>query len=370
ICEHLPKLAQMTDKYAIVRSVTQDNGRHTPMIYYTLTGYHTERPTMDNNLDPPQRTDFPHMGAVLAEFTKSNTTLPGYIAMPELAVRSSDKFPRPRVPLRGGGAGFLGAQHDPLLINGKVGTREAVPSLVLPKEVSAERFEKRAALLSLLDNRSSRAGSTEEFNTLRQRAVTLTGSANQRNSQTFSLEGEPARLRDRYGRHRFGQTMLLARRLTEAGVPMVAIHFNAMTDCDGWDTHKKNFTDLKELLPMVDQSLTALIEDLDQRGRLDETLIACMGEFGRTPKINKNAGRDHWGNCSTTVLAGGGIRGGQVFGSSDKIGAYPLSHPVTPADIQATMYHCMGLDPHQPMYDQFNRPWALSTGKVIEPLVS
>jgi uncharacterized protein (DUF1501 family) len=164
--------------------------------------------------------------------------------------------------------------------------------------------------------------------------------------------------------------MLLARRLAEAGVPMTAIHFNEMTVCDGWDTHSKNFEALQEeLLPMLDQGLSALIEDLNQRGLLDQTLIVVMGEFGRTPRINKQAGRDHWGSCSSTILAGGGIRGGVVHGSSDRLGAYPTSDPVDPADIQATLYHCMGLDPRQLLHDHLGRPFAISTGEVIASLV-
>jgi uncharacterized protein (DUF1501 family) len=164
--------------------------------------------------------------------------------------------------------------------------------------------------------------------------------------------------------------MLLARRLVEAGVSLVAIHFNEMTVCDGWDTHSKNFEGLQtELLPMVDQSLSALIGDLDQRGRLNETLVLCLGEFGRTPKINANAGRDHWGPCSTTLVAGGGLRMGQVIGASDRIGAFPASEPISPVDIHATMYHAMGIDKDQVIHDPLSRPSAICTGEVIAQLV-
>ena len=164
--------------------------------------------------------------------------------------------------------------------------------------------------------------------------------------------------------------MLMARRLVEAGVSLVGVHFNEMTVCDGWDTHSKNFVGLQtELLPMVDRSLSALIDDLDQRGRLDETLILCLGEFGRTPKINANAGRDHWGPCSTTLVAGGGLRTGQVIGASDKIGAYPVTEPILPVDVHATMYHALGIDPHQVIHDPFNRPFDICTGAVIRQLV-
>ncbi|MCA9099495.1 MAG: DUF1501 domain-containing protein, partial [Planctomycetaceae bacterium] len=158
--------------------------------------------------------------------------------------------------------------------------------------------------------------------------------------EPFQLEREEERVRERYGRHRFGRSALLARRLVETGVPMVAIHWNEMTICDGWDTHGKNFEGLQsELLPMLDQGLSALIEDLEQRGMLDETMVICMGEFGRTPKINVNAGRDHWGPCSSVLLAGGGIRGGRVVGASDKIAAYPVTERIDPVDIHATLYH-------------------------------
>jgi hypothetical protein len=251
ICELLPKLARSADKYALVRSVSHPNSNHTPMIYYTLTGRPTAQPLVDNDIRPPQRSDFPHVGSVLAKFKAAPSSLPGFIALPELAIRSSTKgeFKRARSPLRGGGAGFLGTRFDPLTVNGEPGTREAIPALALPDRVSSDRLDSRAALLSLLDQpaRSSAARAMHDF---QQQAVLLTGAANRGTLPAFSLDDEPAELRDRYGRHRFGQTMLLARRLAEAGVPMVSIHFNEMTVCDGWDTHSKNFDALKsELLP-------------------------------------------------------------------------------------------------------------------------
>ena len=370
ICELLPRLADIPDKYALIRSVTQRNSNHTPMIYYTLTGHHTAVPTRDNDIRPPQPDDFPHMGAVMSKFKHSASSLPGYVALPEVAIRSSieGQYKRARNLLRGGGPGFIGAKYAPLGVNGEPGSHDAIPALALPADVTAERFERRASLLSLLDGKRS-VRESQALQDIRQQAVLLTGSSNRGRLQVFSLDDEPAKVRDRYGRHRLGQTLLLARRLAEAGVPMVAVHFNEMTVCDGWDTHSKNFEACKtELLPMLDQSLSALLEDLDQRGKLDETVVACMGEFGRTPKINGNAGRDHWGECSSTLLAGGGIRGGQVLGSSDKHAAYPDSHPVEPSDIQATIYHCMGLDPRQLIYDRAQRPFEISTGKVIQQL--
>jgi hypothetical protein len=370
ICEHLPRLARLAHRYALVRSVSHNNHNHTPMIYYTLTGREVEQPGLDNDVRPPQRTDSPHLGAVLARFKGAPPGLPGHVAIPEVAVRSSlrGEFKRARTPLRGGGGGFLGPLHDPLAVNGEPGTAEAIPALSPPPEVAAERLERRAALLSALERRGPALAVPPAFSALRRQAVVLTGAAG--TPAAFTLDGEPPAVRERYGRHRFGQALLLARRLAEVGVPMVAVHFNEMTVCDGWDTHAKNFEALQgELLPMLDQGLSALLEDLQQRGQLDRTLVVVMGEFGRTPRINKQAGRDHWGLCQSVLLAGGGVRGGQAHGSSDRIGAYPASAPVDPVDVHATIYHCLGLNPAQTMYDHLNRPFPLSSGRVLTALV-
>ena len=371
ICEHLPRLAQMTDRFALVRSVSYPNHNHTPMIYYTLTGRLVDRPNEDNDVRPPQRSDYPHLGSVLARHRVAPLGLPGYVAIPELAVRSSlsGQFKRVRQLLRGGAGGFLGPVVDPLSVNGDPGTRDAVPALALPREVGEARLDQRAALLSVLEQSGPTSQATHIHGTLRQQAVTLTGAVGG-GSAFFSLDGEPVAVRARYGRHRFGRAMLLARRLAEAGVPMTAIHFNEMTICDGWDTHSNNFDALQtELLPMVDQSLSALLEDLEQRGLLDETIVVMMGEFGRTPRINGAAGRDHWGSCQSVLLAGGGIRGGTVYGASDRIAAYPIDNPVDPVDVHATLYHCMGLNSEQMMTDQLRRPQPFSTGRVISALV-
>jgi hypothetical protein len=371
VCEHLPRLARLAHRYALVRSVSHNNHNHTPMIYYTLTGRPVERPEQDNDVRPPQRTDFPHVGAVLARFKRPPRGLPGYVAIPELAVRSSlrGEFKRARTPLRGGGGGFLGPLTDPLCVNGEPGTLGAVPALARPLDVSAERLDRRAALLKVLEHPGTAVPAPDTHRELRRQAVALSG-ARGGAAGAFTLDGEPARLRERFGRHRFGKALLLARRLSEAGVPMVAVHFNEMTVCDGWDTHSKNFQALQgELLPMLDQGLSALLEDLDQRGRLGQTLVMVMGEFGRTPRINKDAGRDHWGLCQSVVFAGGGIQGGRVHGSSDKVGAYPASNPVDPVDVHATMYHCLGLDPERTMTDHLRRPYSLSTGRVLTALL-
>ncbi|MBM4071159.1 MAG: DUF1501 domain-containing protein [Planctomycetes bacterium] len=371
ICEHMPRLARQARRFALVRSVSHNNHNHTPMIFYTLTGRQVEQPGVDNDIRPPQRSDFPHLGAVLARLKPSPTGLPGYVAIPELAIRSSleGEFKRARTALRGGAGGFLGPLVDPLSVNGDPGTRQAIPSLSLPAEVNAARMERRAALLSVLEYRGPGLPAARTHRELRRQAVVLSG-ATGGTSAIFSLDGEPQSLRERYGRHRFGRAMILARRLAEAGVPMTAIHFNEMTICDGWDTHSRNFEALeRELLPMLDQSLSALLDDLDQRGLLEQTLVVVMGEFGRTPRINGQAGRDHWGSCQSVLLAGGGVRGGQVIGASDRIAAYPATDAIDPVDIHATMYHCLGLNPEHIVHDHLRRPYPICTGKVVEGLV-
>lgn len=372
ICEHMPRLARLAHRYALVRSVSHENHNHTPMIYYTLTGRPVERPDQDNDVRPPQRADFPHVGAVVSRYRPAPQGLPGFVALPSLGIRSSlsGEFKRSRVPLRGGGGGFLGPLTDPLPVEGEPGAPDAIPDLRLPADVLAARQERRASLLAALDHRGTAIPGTSAFSELRGQAVALTGASSSR-AEVFTLDSEPAAVRERYGRHRFGKAMLLARRLAEAAVPMVAVHFNEMTVCDGWDTHSKNFEALQgELLPMLDQGLSALIEDLHQRGMLEQTLVAVFGEFGRTPRINAAAGRDHWGSCQSALFAGGGIRGGTVLGASDAIGAYPLSDPVDPVDLHATIYHCMGLDPGQLMRDSLARPFPLSDGRVVTSLLA
>jgi hypothetical protein len=299
------------------------------------------------------------------------TVLPGYVAIPRLAVRSSleGEFKRARTPLRGGGAGFLGPIYDPLCVEGDPGSSDAVPALSRPADITAQRHERRAKLLSLLESRRPAIADGGFYGSFRDQAVQLTG-AQQGRADEFSLDGEPQAMKEWYGLNRFGRAMLLARRLALAGVAMTTIQFNEMTICDGWDTHSKNFEALEsELLPMLDRGLSALIEDLGNRGALEETLIVVMGEFGRTPKINAQAGRDHWGSCQSVLMAGGGIRGGIVFGESDKIGAYPSEKPIDPVDIHATMYHCMGLDPAAVIHDHLDRPHPLSSGKPVMELL-
>jgi len=362
ISEHLPRLARRAQHYALVRSVSHPNDNHTHMIYYTLTGRHMANPNPNDNAPfPPSMSDHPHLGSVVAKYKHRHPELPGYVALPELSIRMQP------VTLQGGHAGFLGRRYDALAVNQDPRDPRAAPALVRPDDVTAERFASRRSLWAAIDGRGPAAGPVDDYRMLAETAFRMVGAGGA--SELFELDREPVRQHDRYGRERFGQALLVSRRLVEAGVSIVALHFNYMSKCDGWDTHKQNFTCLEgELLPLVDQGLSALLDDLSERGRLEETLVVVMGEFGRTPRINADAGRDHWGRCASVLLAGGGVRGGQVLGSSDRIGAMPASDPYDPADIQATIYHALGIDSAQRMIDSLGRPTPLSHGTAVAQL--
>jgi hypothetical protein len=358
-CEHLPRLASLAPQLSLLQSVTFPNNDHPFMVYHTLTGRESRVPLGANTVLPPSRSDDPHLGAVVSKFKHRQAGVPGYVAIPEVQVRMLS------TPVAGGGrAGLLGAVYDPLSINDD----PSVPptGLKLPDDISVDRFAERQALLAVLDGRTARAAASHDYRTLRESAASMVGAAG---GGMFALEREPSAVRERYGQHRFGQSLLMARRLVEHGVSFVGVHFNHMTKCDGWDTHKNNFPALKdELLPLLDQGLSALLGDLQDRGLLDETLVVTMGEFGRTPKVNADGGRDHWGYCSSVLFAGGGIRGGNVVGASDSICAYPTDLPVGPTDVVASIYHALGLSPQTIMHDPLGRPLAISEGQPIRQL--
>ncbi|MFP6674668.1 MAG: DUF1501 domain-containing protein [Pirellulaceae bacterium] len=360
LSEHLPKLSEQTERLSIIRSLGYNNGDHPFMTYYTLTGRVSKQPLGANTILPPSREDDPHMGCVISKFKHQLPHIPGYVAIPEVQVRMT------MTPIAGGGrAGFLGPEYNPLAINGDPREKDAVAALSMPEGADTGRRSGRRLLLAMLDGFGGGLNKLKDYESVRRRALDLTDSVD--GEGLFSLESEKPKLRDQYGRHRFGQSLLLARRLIERGVSFVGVHFNNMTKCDGWDTHKDNFNCLRnELLPMVDQGLSSLLSDLSDRGLLDETLVVCMGEFGRTPRINKNAGRDHWGQCGSAVLAGGGVQGGNVVGASNANGAYPIETPVGPPDMVATIYHALGLNPNAVVVDpRLNRTLQLGDGEVI-----
>ncbi|HEY4309813.1 MAG TPA: DUF1501 domain-containing protein [Pirellulales bacterium] len=374
ISEHFPQLALRTDKLAIVRSMTHTNVDHTTATSFLLTG---APPPTDNKF----RSDWPHIGAVLARLGRGRGPLPPFISMrPKL----ENEVPRFVEQSHGQFAGWLGQTYDPLTIDAdpsRAGYR--VGDFELPPEISVSRFDERRRLLGELNQTLRRRLESDEALGVQdghyRKAFELLDSTT--GGDAFDLEREAPELRDRYGRHPHGQSVLQARRLVERGVPLVTVFWPN----DGqknvsvyWDTHNRNFVDLRErLMPPADQAFSALVDDLASRGLLDETLVVWTGEFGRTPRIgqrNSDAGagrdgRDHWPGCFSTVLAGGGIRGGQVYGASDKHAAYPALDPVAPVDLVATVYHALGVDPHGLLHDQQGRPMTICPGTPIRRLL-
>lgn len=364
ICEHLPRLAQMTDKYALIRSNQQTVSAHNPAAYYQLCGHEPANKKVTANATS---NDYPNYGSVISRFVPSNANVPTFVSMPTMIADGPFRTP-------GEFAGYLGKLYDPLWILKDPNRSDfSVDELQLPSGLDDDRLAFRRTLRDRLrnqpdpttawrNNNSAVAGLSSYYG----RAYDLLTS--QATRRALDINSEPAAVRERYGRTTFGQSTLLARRLVEAGVRFVTVYYSP--GIGGWDTHKDNFNTLKNSrLPIVDQTLSALLEDLEQRGLMDETLVIWMGEFGRTPKINGDAGRDHWPQCYTTLLAGAGIRGGMLYGASDSTGAYPTDKPVTPDDFAATLFTKFGIDPHQTVPDQFNRPVELAYGRAIPELL-
>jgi uncharacterized protein (DUF1501 family) len=271
----------------------------------------------------------------------------------------------------GQNAGCLGKVYDPFtvpFVRPITGALDIRGVASLWAEVDGPRLEDRRALLEEINHTApllKAAATTQNLDSFTQQAYALLGSPASRNA--FNLNQEPQKVRDAYGAIPLAQSCLLARRLVEAGVPLVTVYSFGNRD---WDTHGDNFRALKNtLLPTTDRAVSALLTDLNSRGLLDETLVVWMGDMGRTPRINKDAGRDHWSFCYSILLAGGGVRGGQVYGSSDRTAAYPSTNPVSPADVAATIYHCLGIDPRAHVTDQQGRPLVVSLGKPVQALL-
>ena len=366
ICEHVPRLARMADRYAIVRSVTHTGVNHGTSAYHMLTGHIHFAP---GTLRHPTPNDFPSIGCAVSRFGRQPRDLPAYVALPSV-LHDGDGGEVP-----GQGPGVLGQAYAPFLVNGDLTRPDfSIGTLSLPGEVTRERLQGRVQLQAALDHgaeKLARDPVSQGMAGYYDRAFRLLQAPAAR--RAFQLGAEPAAVRERYGTHPFGQGCLLARRLVEAGVPLVTVYWNAprIDDAQHWDTHKDSFNRLKNhLLPPFDRGLTALLEDLQSRGLLDETLVVWMGEFGRAPKINRNAGRDHWGFCQSVLLAGAGVRGGQVYGSSDASGAYAAEAPVSPDDLAATVFHTLGIPAEQEMRDPQGRPLPLCAGKPVLRLFS
>ncbi len=362
IGEHLPLLAQQADKYLLARSVTHRDFEHGSASYTALTG--KPHPLPGTNT-PARQEDFPTYGAVMARERPTSRPLPSAVVLGPVMHQGN------RPPLAGQNAGFLGAAYDPFRIASDPNAADfRVLGLQTPVDVSVMRLEHRAELLQQLEQRwreIDRSGTAVGMSQLKQRAFSLLGSAD--SQRAFDLSQEKAQVRERYGRHRFGQTMLLSRRLVEAGTPLVTVNWSKL-NADQWDTHSKNYSRLRELLPPFDQGMAAFIGDLQDRGLLETTLVICLGEFGRTPKINKDAGRDHWPDCYSVLMAGGGLKQGVVFGASDRQAAYPDRDPIGPWDIAATCYHLLGIDPQAHLHDREQRPYRIADGRVVRDLIA
>src|SRR5438067_4879581 len=368
VCELLPRTAGMMDKVTLVRSVHHTMKNHNSAGYYSLTGY--APPTDDQRLRD-SRDLFPAYGSIVDKFAPAKAGVPTFVAYPHV-IRDGSVTP-------GQHASFLGKAHDPLFISQDPNSPDfRLPELSLPDNVSLERLENRRAVLKLIDEQadlldfSARARGIDAHY---ERALTMLSSPGVK--KAFDLSSEPTAVREKYGRTTYGQGCLLARRLVEAGARFINVYFaQSIGGCEGgWDTHGFNDKPMypilkKYLLPITDQTLPALLEDLDDRGLLDTTLVVWVGEFGRSPKINNLAGRDHWPHCYPALLAGGGVKRGHVNGASDKIGAYPANEPVRPEDLSATMFHLLGIDPKSEVRDALNRPLPISTGNVIEDVIA
>ena len=372
ICDQLPQIARQTDKMAIIRSYTHPSNTHEVGVYHTLTG------KVNNSLAVPRnrrnRRDFPAMGSVVSYFSPPGD-MPTTVTIPRPIGHDG-------VIYTGTYAGFLGAKHDPLELQAPAEVQErAAHGLELPQGWDAHRLQSRVGLLKTLEQydrfNQENAHRFQGLGQFREQAFRMLTSSAAKDA--FDLTKESDQLRDRYGRNEYGECFLLARRLIEAGVRLVTfVWYYVCKDgnvANVWDNHGGTgslggltgyqMLKAKYCLPPLDQGYSALLEDLTQRGLLNDTLVAMLGEFGRTPKINSNAGRDHWGPCQSVVLAGGGIRGGQVYGASDKSAAYPTDRPVRPEDLIATVYHSLGIPPEAMLYDQQNRPHRACEGEPI-----
>lgn len=363
VTELLPRLARQADKYSVVRTVHHRHTQHNSGMYWSIVG----RPyRIDNTLINPTRTDYPSFGTLvgwLAERDGYSGELPPYVITPAPHCDSTVYI----TPGQYGGC--LGAKYDPLVLHADPNAPNfQAPNIGLRADLNPERLSERRALLGQLDERHAFVppALSGPFDVNKSKAFSLVTSAAVQ--QAFDLSREPARIRDRYGRHSWGQSHLLARRLVESGVRFVStVNGPSIT----WDTHEDNFNRLKtRLVPPMEQAFSALLDDLSERGLLETTLVIWLGDFGRTPAVNRMAGRDHWPQCYTAVLAGGGIRCGQVVGESDKIGAYPKDRPVTPADLHATVFSALGYDPHAITYlSPEGRPFPISDGTPIRELL-
>ncbi|WP_425618555.1 DUF1501 domain-containing protein [Anatilimnocola sp. NA78] len=370
--ELMPKLASMTDKLAVIRSMVTGDNAHSTSGYQMLTGM-PHAPLNRENAPPGRPNDWPSLNGIVQALRPSNDGIPSSIALPRRLANNNGQDPWP-----GTDAGFLGRKHDPWLLECDPNDPKfTVPGGALPEEVSTVRLHHRSSLLAQLNDHVAgieKSAAGKNYDQYKQQAIKLVAGGKARDA--FDLSKEPAEFRDRYGRHKYGQSVLLARRLVETGVSLVQVQWTSVVGKDkpnggGWDTHEKHNESIKGwLVPVMDQVTSTLLLDLEERGMLDETLVCIVTEFGHTPKFNAKGGRDHWGRVFSIALAGGGIRGGVFLGRSDRNAAEPVSDITRPADYLATVYHLLGYDSHTIVHDIQNRPFPITRGRVIEEIIA
>lgn len=368
IGEMLPDMAKVMDRVTIVRSVHHEMKNHNSAAYYSLTGY--SPPTDDQRLRDTMDL-FPAYGSVVSKFKGAANGLPPFISFPHV-IRDGSVTP-------GQHASFMGKTYDPFFIGQDPNSPDfSLPELVLPAGLNPERISNRKEMMGIIDSETKileKSFKAKGIQDNYDRAHEMLTSKSIRSA--FDISAEPARIRERYGRTTYGQSCLLARRLVEAGATFINVYFAPFIGgCQGgWDTHgfqdKPMYPIMKNyLLPITDKTLPTLILDLEERGLLDSTLIFWAGEFGRTPKINNLSGRDHWPQCYTVLFAGGGVKKGFVYGASDSKGAFPSTDPVRPEDLSATLFHLLGINPATEIKNNFNRPFPISTGRVIDRILA
>ena len=362
-CEHLPQLAKHSEKLAVVRSVHHRHGGHQAGMYITLTGHDPE-----GGIKAKSRKNWPSLPAMISRFHDPMAGTPGAVRLPYSMYDNGRQ-------MAGESGGWLGSDYDPILMRTPAGepyagvTRYTDRELDLKLNLDKARIRDRRALLDKLERQlGASASAFDELDHFRRMAVDLLLGSPVRDA--YDLEQEDPRVRAMYGEHICGQTLLLSRRLVEAGVPVVQALCSAGDLAggggDNWDTHRGHFPKMKErLLPVFDHSVSALLTDLEQRGLLDETLVVFLTDFGRTPKINGNGGRDHHPGVYSVAFAGGGIRGGQVYGASDRSGTEPAADACSPGDLHATVFRAMGIDHHSELHDQQGRPLRICEGEPL-----
>ena len=364
--ETMPLTARLTNKIAVLRAVSTNDNAHSSSGYYMTTGV-PHAPIGVENAKPGAPNDWPSLGAIVRKL-KGDHPLPAAVTLPEQTANDGN------LTWPGQDGGFLGRSCDPWLLDCDPNAAQfQLPGLALPADVPSMRFDQRRTLLEQVDRHLGQldhgGAPADHLGQSRQAFDMINSPAAKR---AFRLDEECPRVRDRYGRTKFGQSCLLARRLVEAGVSLVRVNWSRVAGAPNnghWDTHSKNTESMKALMPILDRAYTALLDDLSDRGLLDSTLVIWTGEFGRTPKLNGAGGRDHWGPVFSVALAGGGVRGGVVEGASDKLAAYPKDGRVLPPDLTATVFHCLGIPPDTEIRDSLGRPLPISRGEVIRSIL-